>query len=72
MELGHTDQVEHKIELIAEMPSRIKRYQIPQAYKMEVEKQVKDLLETGKVRKSDSQFALPLVIVRKKDQSVRL
>ena len=72
MELGHTDQVVHKIELVAEMPSKIKRYQIPQAYKMEVEKQIKDLLETGKVRKSDSQFASPLVIVKKKDQSVRL
>ena len=66
MELGHTDHVEHKIQLIAEMPSRFKRYQIPQAYKVEVEKQVKELLETGKVKKSDSQFASPLVIVKKK------
>ena len=64
-ELGHTDRVEHRIELTAELPSRIKRYQIPQSYKEEVEKQVKELL-TGKVWKSDSQFASPLVIVRKK------
>ena len=51
--------------MTAELPSRIKRYQIPQSYKEEVEKQVKELL-TGKVWKSDSQFASPLVIVRKK------
>ena len=31
MELRHTDHVEHKIEMIAAMLSRIKRYQIPQA-----------------------------------------
>ena len=70
--LGHTDCVEHKIELIADTPVKIKRYQIPYAYKDEVDKQVTELLETGKIRKSNSEFASPIVLVKKKDGSIRL
>ena len=65
--------VEHEIELKPDF--RVKEfaaYRIPYAYRPEVERQIQDMLQQGIIKPSTSRMASPLVIVKKKDGSLRL
>src|SRR6218665_494505 len=65
--------VEHEIELKPDF--RVKEfaaYRIPFAYRPEVERQIQDMLQQGIIKPSTSRMASPLVIVKKKDGSLRL
>ena len=69
---GHTETIEHCIELNDETHFRAKVYQVPQMQKANVEKELDTLLKEGLIRKSISQISSPMVIVKKKDNSIRL
>ena len=47
-------------------------YRVPDAIKPEVDRQVRDLLDMGLIRPSDSPMASPIVCVAKKDGGIRI
>ena len=71
MDLGKTDLVKHHIELTNYTPIKDQyRWIPPQQYK-EVQKHLKEMLDIGAIRCSNSPWASPVVLVRKKDGSLR-
>ena len=65
-------QVSHSIPLITgARPIQIRPYTFAPALKDEIEKQISDILTTGVIRPSTSNFASPLLMVRKKDNTWR-
>ena len=69
---GRTNVIEHRIILTTNKPIRQCPYRIPQAYREKVKKEIEEMEENGIIRKSKSEWASPLVIVPKKDGSLRL
>ncbi|KAL4376913.1 hypothetical protein GQ457_02G033300 [Hibiscus cannabinus] len=68
-ERGH----DHRIPLLDETAVvKIKPYRYPAYQKDEIEKLVKEMLRTGIIRDSNSSFASPVVMVKKKDGSWRM
>ncbi|KAL4301787.1 hypothetical protein GQ457_10G024180 [Hibiscus cannabinus] len=68
-ERGH----DHKIPLLDETAVvKIKLYRYPAYQKNEIEKLVQEMLHTGIIRDSNSSFASPVVMVKKKDGSWRM
>ena len=65
--------VEHEIELKPEFREKeFMAYRIPLIYRAEVERQIKEMLQANIIKPSSSRMASPLVIVKKKDGSLRL
>ena len=65
--------IEHVIELKeGAKPVMITPYQHPKKHKDEIEKAIKDLLEMGHIRPSKSPFASVVVLVKKKDGTMRM
>ncbi|KAL8624895.1 hypothetical protein ACOMHN_016191 [Nucella lapillus] len=71
-DLGYTDQVSHQINLQDNIPVASTFRRIPPTQIQEVRDHIQMLLDKKIVRKSKSAFAAPVVIVRKKDNSIRL
>ena len=71
-EPGKTDVIEHDIRVKNSMPVRQPAYRIPYAYKEEVRKELREMLEAGVIEESKSEWASPIVLVRKKDKTLRL
>ena len=69
---GRTALAEHRIILKADKPIRQQAYRIPHAYRERVKEELREMEETGIIRKSNSEWASPLVVVPKKDGSLRL
>ena len=71
LDLGHTSIVKHKIELDGHKPFK-DRYQwiLPHQYE-EVRKHLNEMLEIGVIQKSNSPWVSAVVLVRKKDGSLR-
>jgi Reverse transcriptase (RNA-dependent DNA polymerase)/RNase H-like domain found in reverse transcriptase len=70
---GSSNILEHEIVLPDNFtPKPQKLYRIPDALKQDVEKQMTQLLEQGKVRHSNSQFCHPVVCVAKKTGDTRI
>ena len=70
---SHCNLIEHKITLVENaQPRRLRPYRIPDKLKAEVSRQIKDLEAQGKIRKSNSPFAHPVVCVMKPSGDVRL
>lgn len=72
LDFGHTDKVKHRIRLSDETPFKYRPRPIHPQDMDAVRKHLQDLLDTGVIRESESPFASPIVVVRKKDGSVRL
>lgn len=72
MDYGHTDKVKHRIRLSDEIPFKHRPRPIHPHDVDAVRKHLQDLLAAGIIRESESPFASPIVVVRKKDNSVRL
>ena len=71
LELGSTSHIKHEIKLSDPKPFKDRYRQIqPQQFE-EVRSHLQDMLKVGAIRKSTSPWASPVVLVRKKDGSLR-
>jgi len=68
---GKTDVIEHRIVLTDGNPIRCKPYPVPHALKDAIIEEVKEMERLCVIEKSDSPYASPLLIVKKKDGSNR-
>ena len=71
LELGKTDLVKHVIKLDNYVPFKEQYQWIPPHQYEEVRKHFNEMLEIGAIRKSNSPWASVVVLVRKKDGSLR-
>ena len=70
-ELGCTSAIEHKIHLSDEEPFKERFRCIPPPLLDEVRASLRDMLEAGTIRPSQSPWCNAVVLVRKKDGSLR-
>ena len=68
---GHTTSITHDIPLINPVPFRLPYRRIPPAMYEDVKDMLRDMKETGVIRPSNSPYASPIVIARKKDGTLR-
>ena len=68
---GTTSLVEHDIKLNTSEPIRFKGYPIPYQSVATVNEEVSKMLELGVIEHSNAPFSSPIVLVRKKDGTVR-
>ena len=71
LDLGRTDLVKHHIQLDNYTPIKDRYCRIPPHQYKEVQKHLKEMLDIGTIRRSNSPWASPVVLVRKKDVSLR-
>ena len=62
----------HKIRTLDIIPIRQKPYRIPQTYKKKVMEELEEMEKNEIIKKSESEWASPMAIVKKKDGGVRL
>jgi hypothetical protein len=70
-DVGRTTLIEHKIETADARPVKQLPRRIPLAFQNEEKDCIEKLLKQGIIRPSTSPWASPLVLVRKKDNSIR-
>jgi hypothetical protein len=72
-ELPPSRECDHSIPLKqGAEPPRVRPYKVPHKQKAEMEQQIKELLENSVIPKSNSPYASPAILVRKKDGTWRL
>lgn len=71
-DLGYTTLIKHPIKLTDDASVRVPHRRIPPHQIDEVKQHIRKLLDQDIIRKSNSPFASAVVIVRKKDKSLRL
>lgn len=71
-DIGYSTTVTHSINLTDDTPIKIPHRRIPPNQIEEVRQHIQQLLNQGIIRKSHSPYAAPIVIVKKKDGSLRL
>ena len=69
---GCTDITEHVIEVSDASPIRLPPYRLPHSYRETVKAEIQEMLKQGIIEPSTSDWAAPLVLVKKKDGSLRL
>jgi transposase InsO family protein len=72
LDYGQTDLVEHRIDLIDDKPIKLRHRRIPPSMIDEVRQYLEELLAAKQIRPSKSPWSFPLVLVRKKDGSLRM
>ena len=68
---GRTTLVEHHIDTGRANPIRLPPYRVPYAHREAVERELADMLQAGIVETSNSSWAAPIVLVQKKDGTLR-
>lgn len=71
LDIGCTPLVKHEIKLTDDTPFRQRFRRIPPSMFEEVRQHVQDMLDVGAIRPSHSPYASPVVLVRKKDNTLR-
>lgn len=71
MDLGRTDVVKHKIELSDDVPFKDRYRRIPPAMVDEVRNHIREMLDLNVIRPSHSPYSSNVVLVRKRDGSLR-
>lgn len=69
---GHTNLAEHRIPTGDAQPARQPPYQIPHVYCETVKQKLDEMLEAGLISKLRSEWSSPIVLVKKKDDTIRL
>ena len=69
---GRTNVIKHFIPTTDSSPVKQQPYRLPHAYWDEVKQELKQMLAEGIIEPSQSDWASPIVLVRKKDSSIRL
>ena len=69
---GRTDLTEHQIWTENARPIRLPPYRLPQAYRRSVKEELDEMLENGIIEPSRSEWSFPVVLVPKKDGSLRM
>lgn len=72
MDYGHTTTVQHEIPLVDPKPFRLPYRKIPPSQYQEVRQAISQMEEAGVIRPSKSPYASPIVVVTKKDGSLRI
>ena len=70
-ELGRTSLVQHKIKLSSDKPFKERYRRIPPHQHEEVQKHLQEMLAIGAIQRSTSPWVSPVVLVCKKDGSLR-
>ena len=70
--LGHTSACQHHIHIKDGPPVRQQPYRLPHMYKEAVEREIAMMLEEGIIEAANSEWASPIVIIKKKDDTIRL
>ena len=68
---GKTEMVEHRIETGDAKPVRLPPYRLPHAYRDIVKKELEEMEKHGIIEKSSSDWSSPIVLVKKKDGTLR-
>ena len=71
-EPGRTTLAEHSLETGSAIPVRQPPYRLPHAYRETVQKELEQMEAEGIIEQSSSEWASPIVLVKKKDNSLRL
>ena len=72
LDLGYADAVRHNIRTKDDSPVALPYRRIPPQQLKEVQEHIRGLLEKNIIVESNSPYAAPVVIVRKKDNTIRL
>lgn len=72
LSFGQTTSVKHHIRLQDETPFKERSRPIHPCDREAVKQQLRELLDAGIIRESESPFALPVVLVKKKNGKIRL
>jgi transposase InsO family protein len=72
LDVGETSHVTHRIKVTSEVPFRERARRIPPGDLNDARSHIHDLLDAGIIRDSSSPYASPIVLVRKRDGSIRL
>ena len=66
-----TNVIECDLQLTTAQPIRSKPYPVPHALRETINNEVQDMLSLGVIERSESPYASPVVMVRKKDGTIR-
>lgn len=64
--LGHSDLVKPELKFTSNCPIKCLPFPIPQALQAEAKKQIQDLIEAGIIEKNLTNWACPMILVKKK------
>ena len=68
---GLTSACQHHIHTKGGLPVRQQLYRIPHVYRDAVDKELEMMLKEGIIEPSTSEWASPMVIIKKKDGTIR-
>lgn len=71
-DIGNCTRVKHRIDLVDDIPFKIRHRRIPPNMIDEVRQHLEQLLSCGIIRPSKSPYASPVVLVRKKNGKLRM
>ena len=71
-DLGLCNKVIHRVETTTDEPIVTQPYRVPQALEAEVKVLIQKMLDQNLIRKSNSEYSSPVVLVEKPDKSLRL
>ena len=68
----YRQEIQHTIELKATTPIRLPPYRLPHAYYESVRQELREMENDGIIEQSTSEWAFPIVLVKKKDGTMRM
>ena len=71
-DIGYYDAIKHEIKITETAPCNQLYRRVPMGLEDEVDKEIEKLLDAGIVRHSNSKWASPIVVIRKKNESLRI
>ena len=66
---GTTSLAQHHIKVTSDQPVRSRPYPVPYSLRQYLNKDITDMVKMGVIRESNSPYAFPIVIVKKKDNT---